>query len=211
MKQLARRSSRSAERGTTVVVVVLVTTLITAIGIFAARNISQVDQAVGYSRQAGQSNALAELGTSAALTQVGSNPDQYTDMTKATLSCFANGPYTTSFCNKLDRAALEAGTALYSGETLLEPAVPGISETGSFGPFANTTGVIQVEMTDAHETGQIIAGSNLTTVDLTLTTMASVSPIVAGSEPCNGAAGMAVKKVMRAHIIVPSQAGTTAP
>jgi len=82
--------------------------------------------------------------------------------------------------------------------------VAGVGETGSFGPFANTTGVIQVEMTDRHQTGQIIAGDNRTTVDVTLTTMASVSPIVAGSEPCTGAAGMAVKKVMRAHIIVPS-------
>ena len=210
MKHLTRRSSRRAERGTTVVVVVLVTTLITAIGMFAVRNISQIDQAVGYSRQSGQGNALAELGTTAALTQVASNPDGYTDPKIPPLSCFANGPYTTAFCNKLDRAALEAGTALYSGETLLEPSVAG-SETGSFGPLANTTGVIQVEMTDRHQTGQILPGENRTTVDVTLTTMATVSPIVAGSEPCTGAASMAVKKVMRAHIIVPSPTETAAP
>ena len=35
-----RRFSRKDERGTTVVVVVMVTTLITAIGIFAVRNVS---------------------------------------------------------------------------------------------------------------------------------------------------------------------------
>ena len=49
--QPRRRFSRKDERGTTVVVVVMVTTLITAIGVFAVRNVTQIDQAVGYSRQ----------------------------------------------------------------------------------------------------------------------------------------------------------------
>jgi hypothetical protein len=209
---MPRRFSHKEERGTTVVVVVLVTTLITAIGIFAVRNISQVDLAVGYSRQAGQSLALAELGTTAAVTQIGSDSDYYSGMMSGPELCQANGPYATdknvSTCHKLNRADLEAGTAVYSGETLLEAAVAG-SETGSFGPLANTTGVIEVEMTDKHGTGDIIAGSNDTAVDITLTTMASVSPIVAGSDPCGGGvATMAVKKVMRAHMIVPSHEGT---
>jgi hypothetical protein len=210
VKGTPRRFSRKEERGTTVVVVVLVTTLITAIGIFAVRNVSQIDMAVGFSRQSGQSLALAELGTTAALTQIGSDSSNYASKMSGPEQCLSNGPYATDHdvttCHKLNRADLEAGTAVFSGETLLEPTATG--ETGSFGPLANTTGVIEVEMTDRHNTGEIIPGSKDTAMDITLTTMATVSPIVAaGSDPCDGVASMSVKKVMRAHMLVTSDAG----
>jgi hypothetical protein len=205
------RFSRKKERGTAVVVVVLVTTLITAIGIFAVRNVSQIDMAVGFSRQSGQTLALAELGTTAALTQIGSDSANYASKMSGPELCLSNGPYATNkditTCHKLNRADLEAGTAIFNGETLLEAAATG--ETGSFGPLANTTGVIEVEMTDKHGTGELIPGSKDTAMDITLTTMATVSPIVApGAEPCDGVASMSVKKVMRAHMLVTSDAGT---
>jgi hypothetical protein len=201
-----RRISRKAERGTAVVVVVLVTTLITAIGVFAVRNVSQIDQAVGYSRQAGQSNALAELGTTAAMAEVASKGGGYTNNMTNSLWCLANGRYAkdvTSNCYKLDRAALEAVTAANNGETLLEPAIAG-NETGSFGPLANTTGLIQVELTEKHKSNTPIPGSK-DAYDVTLTTMATVTPITGSSDPCaDGVATMAVTKVLRAHMIVPS-------
>ena len=204
--QPGRRFSRKGERGTTVVVVVLVTTLITAIGIFAVRNVSQIDQAVGYSRQSAQSNALAELGTTAALAEVGSRGSQYPNAMTNGSTCLSNSRYATdsaSTCYKLDRAALEAITASNSGETLLEPAVAG-TETGSFGPLANTTGIIQVELTDKHQTNTPIPGVSGTPYDVTMTTLATVSPITGSSDPClDGVATMAVTKVLRAHMIVP--------
>lgn len=201
-----RRFSHKAERGTAVVVVVLVTTLITAIGIFAVRNVSQIDQAVGYSRQAAQSNALAELATTAAMAEVGSKGGGYTNNMSRGLWCLSNGRYAkdpSSTCYKLDRSALETITAANNGETLLEPAVAG-SETGSFGPLANTTGVIQVELTDKHSTNTPIPGGG-DAFDVTLTTMATVTPITSSSDPCaDGVATMAVTKVLRAHMIVPA-------
>jgi hypothetical protein len=202
-----RRFARKAERGTTVVVVVLVTTLITAIGVFAVRNVNQVDRAVGYSRQAAQSIALAELGTTAAMAEVASKGGGYTANMTGGLWCLSNGRYakdTSSSCYKLDRAALEAITAANNGETLLEPA--GAGETGSFGPLGNTTGVLQVELTDKHSTNTPIPGGG-EAFDVTLTTMASVTPIPTSgsSDPCaDGVATMAVTKVVRAHMIVPA-------
>jgi len=201
----SRRFSRKDERGTTVVVVVMVTTLITAIGIFAVRNVSQIDQAVGYSRQSAQTNALAELGTTAAVTQVGSMGSYYSDQMSMGLKCLANGPYvsaTSSSCFHLNQGDFDAVTTGHSGETLLEPAVQG-TETGSFGPLANTTGLVRVEMTEKHATNTPIPGSSGTAFDVTLTTTASVSPITGGADPCLGVATMAVKKVMRAHVILP--------
>jgi len=201
-----RRFSREGERGTAVVVVVLVTTLITAIGVFAVRNVNQVDRAVGYSRQAAQSIALAELGTTTAMAEIGSKGGSYTNNMSAGLWCLSNGRYakdTSSSCYKLDRSALETLTAANNGETLLEPAIAG-SETGSFGPLANTTGVIQVELTDKHSTNTPIPGGG-DAFDVTLTTMASVTPITGASDPCAaGVATMAVTKVLRAHMIVPA-------
>jgi hypothetical protein len=201
-----RHFSRKSERGTAVVVVVLVTTLITAIGIFAVRNISQIDQAVGYSRQAAQSNALAELGTTAALAEVGSRGSQYPNKMTNEAWCLSNSIYAkdvSSTCYKMDRAALELITASNSGETLLEPAVSG-SETGSFGPLANTTGIVQIELTDKHQTNTPIPGVSGTPYDITMTTLATVSPITGTSDPCaDGVATMTVTKVLRAHMIVP--------
>ena len=187
-------------------VVVLVTTLITAIGIFAVRNVSQIDQAVGYSRQAAQSNALAELGATAAMSEVASKGGGYTNKMSTGLWCLSNGRYAkdaSSTCYKLDRAALEAIMLANNGETLLEPAIAG-NETGSFGPLANTTGLIQVEVTDKHASNTPIPGGR-DAFDVTLTTLATVTPITSSSDPCaDGVATMAVTKVLRAHMIVPA-------
>jgi hypothetical protein len=201
-----RRFSRKNERGTAVVVVVMVTTLITAIGVFAVRNVSQIDQAVGYSRQSTQTNALAELGTTAAMAQITAQHPFYTDRMGSGLKCQANGPYASNSevqCYKLDRADLEVTTLGNSGETLTEPAVAG-SEAGSFGPLANTTGLVSIELTEKHATNTPIPGGG-SAVDVTLTTTAVVSPITTSADPCaEGVPTMSVKKVMRAHVIVPS-------
>lgn len=60
--QCRTRRARSQERGTAIFVVVLVVTLLTGIGIFAARITGSVDAATGYARQAAQVRALAIYG-----------------------------------------------------------------------------------------------------------------------------------------------------
>jgi hypothetical protein len=200
-----RRFSRKNERGTAVVVVVMVTTLITAIGVFAVRNVSQIDQAVGYSRQSTQTNALAELGTTAAMAQITSQHPYYTDNMSRALPCQANARATadTLYCYKLDRSDLEVTTLANNGATLTEAAVAG-TEAGSFGPLANTTGLVSIELTEKHPTNTPIPGGG-DAVDVTLTTTAVVSPITTTADPCaEGVPSMSVKKVMRAHVIVPS-------
>jgi hypothetical protein len=219
------RFSRKSERGTTVLVVVLVTTLITAIGMFAVRNISQIDVAVGYSRQSAQTNAFAELGTSAAMAQMVATGNGYAlDMEardpsdafklRPQFSCEANGPYVAaaaSTCYPLKQDKIDSMTASNSGETLVEPAVPG-TETGSFGPLANTTGTVKIEFTEKRKTNMAIAGFKAgenSASDITLTTIAVVSPITSTSDPCgDSVATVSVKKVMRSHVIVPPRPGT---
>ena len=221
-----RRFSRKGERGTTVLVVVMATTLITAIGVFAVRNISQIDQAVGYSRQAAQTNAFAELGTSAAMAQMIATGNGYAvDMEardpndpqqlKPLFSCEANGAYANaslSTCYPLKQDRIDAMTSGNGNATMVQAAVAG-SETGSFGPLANTTGIVKIEFTEKRPTNTPIGGfkaGESSASDITVTTIAVVSPITAsGTDPCaNNVAAMSVKKVMRSHIIVPPRPGT---
>ena len=67
--QMTRR--RPAERGAALFVVVMVITLLTAVGIFAARSTSLVDAATGYGRQASQTIALADYGAKLVATELG--------------------------------------------------------------------------------------------------------------------------------------------
>jgi hypothetical protein len=220
-----RRFSRKNERGTTVLVVVMVTTLITAIGVFAVRNISQIDLAVGYSRQSAQANAFAELGTSAAMAQMVATGNGYAVDMEArdkndplqlapAFKCEANGVYATaslSTCYPLDQKSMDSMTSTNNGETLVEPTVAG-SEPGSFGPLANTTGIVKVEFTEKRPTNTPIGGfkaGETSASDITLTTIAVVSPISTTSDPCgDSVATVSVKKVMRSHVIVPPRPGS---
>jgi hypothetical protein len=189
----------------------MVTTLITAIGIFAVRNISQIDMAVGFSRQSAQATALAELGTTTAMAEINAKGSNYPNKMSSVFWCFANAGNKTRDCYHFSRESLEAETAKYSGETVLEPAVAG-TETGSFGVSANADGTFRVEMTEKHPTNAPMAGTDLsntsgtapTPQDVTLTTFASISPRTGSVDPCaDGVSVMAVKKIVRAHIIVP--------
>ncbi len=219
-----RLRSRRSERGTTVIIVVMVTTLITAIGTFAVHNIGQVDLAVGYSRQSAQTYALAELGTSAAMAQIAATGTAYSNLMSETaipqnpanpnvprFRCLANERYAASSgssCFRIQQERIESMTTSNGGKTLLEPTIAG-SETGSFGPLSSTIGLVDVELTEKRPTNRDIAGSRQgsSAFDITLTTTAVVSPPPTGSDPCSIAA-MTVKKVTRAHVIIPPDPGT---
>ncbi len=201
-------------------IVVMVTTLITAIGVFAVRNVSQIDQAVGYSRQSAQTNAIAELGTTAALAEIADTGTRYsTEMsrraagtaTSPAFRCAANaGQIVGATCYPLSQQRIELNTTSHQGETLVEPTVSG-SDTGSFGPLANITGTVAMELTEKRPTNIPIPGAKAgdSAFDVTVTTVGIVSPISSTSDPCGDSVStMTVKKVMRAHVIIPPDPGT---
>lgn len=201
-----RRRSRKSERGTTVLVVVMVTTLITAIGVFAVRNASQIDRAVGYSRQGNQTIALAELGTSAAIADFGASKAAayVAQMETKPETCLANAGKAAP-CYRLFRADLEAATQQYSSNDLLEAT--------SFGPLSPLFGDLYVEITERGPTGRPVAGTDLggtgaalKYAKVTLTTTAQIRPAApdaADNEKCDpGISAVASKKVMRARVVV---------
>lgn len=198
---------RRAQRGNTVLVVVLVTMLLGAMGVYSVRNISLVDQAVGYGRQAEQTTALAELGTTAAMAYVaGLNRDtlQRTSL-NPNLKCVANGNVPSgraSTCYPFSGENMNTVTTGNGGKRLIEVAGP--SESGSFGAAADLQGLVDIELTDLQEAPIYLKGRALTEkpLDATVTTRARIIPNQAGGDPCGAAvSSMTAKKVLRAHAI----------
>jgi len=69
---VARCNEYSADkRGAALFVVVMVITLLTAVGLFAVRSTSLVDAATGYARQAAQTTALADYGLQLVASELG--------------------------------------------------------------------------------------------------------------------------------------------
>jgi hypothetical protein len=210
---LKRRLARKSERGTTVLIVVMVTTLVTAIGVFAVRNASFIDRAVGYSRQSAQTSALAELGTTVALAEFGANRASalVTQMENAPETCVANKGLSAP-CYRLFKGDLERSTLALSSQPLVVSSVAG-TETGSFGPNSSSFGDVFVEITEKAPTYRPIAGTDVggTGMELkyarvTLTTTGQVRPLApVGSDDntCDDSiASVASKKVMRARVVV---------
>ena len=214
---LEHRLARKSERGTTVLVVVMVTTLVTAIGVLAVRNASLIDQAVGYSRLSSQTTALAELGTTATIAEFGANKASLlvAQMDTEPEKCVANkdpdsGP--NSPCYRLFKEDLEGSIKAMSDQPLLVGTVAG-TETGSFGPTSSSFGDVFVEITEKGPTGRPVAGTDIGGTGMapkyakvTLTTTGQIRPLApAGADDniCNdGIAAVASKKVMRARVVV---------
>lgn len=207
-----RRLARKSERGTTVLIVSMIVTLVTAIGILAVRSASQLNTAVGYGRLSGQTTALAELGTSAAIAEFGAGKAAayVAKMDAQPEQCIANTPLfiATAPCARLFRSDLEASTQAYSSTKLLQATDVPSDETGSFGLGSATVGDVMIEVTEKGPTGKPVAGSDLTMqfAKVTLTSTAQVRPTAPtgiNDDTCNaGVAKTTSKKVMRARVVV---------
>jgi hypothetical protein len=188
-------------------VVVLVTMLLAAVGVYSVRNISLVDQAVGYGRQAEQTAALAELGTTSAMAYIaGLNRDTLQRTALDTkLKCVSNGTVPVgraSTCYPFSGDIMGSISTGKGGRPLLEKT--GAGESGSFGVSADVQGLVDVELTDVQEAPFYLKGRALTEkpLDATVTTRARVVPNQASGDPCGPTvSNMTAKKVLRAHAI----------
>lgn len=170
---------RSDERGAAVFVVVLAVTLLTAIGVFALRNASLVEQAAGYDRQASQPLYLSEYAARAVAAEVGSGAARtYIDkVATGTDTCYANDllvgtdldPNVSYLpCYKLFYTDVEQRVDKHFSNQKVLDAHDGVT-AGSLGPklpagVDSTEGVFVVEMTDPAEStptpGSAVGGNN---------------------------------------------------
>ncbi|MFO0571650.1 MAG: hypothetical protein U0263_38840 [Polyangiaceae bacterium] len=230
MRPLLRsRPSRRRERGAAVFVVVLTITLLTAVGVFALRSASLVDQAAGYDRQASQTTYLTEYAARSVAAEIGNGAARvYVDKTASgTDDCQVNRLLdgnaldpTLEFlpCYKL--YGNEIGNrvdANFSGNKLLDSQ--STVAAGSLGPRLDVTGTITpmegvfvVEMTDPSESvptpGSAVGGNNpantFRDVQVTFTAYGQVRPLDAlADDPwcaANSLSSSASVTSLRAHV-----------
>lgn len=125
-------SLRRGERGAAVFIVVMVITLLTAIGIFAARSISLTDVAAGFERESAQTAYLAQFAGNLVTTDIGTMPDSYGAWlsAKPTDTCYANRSATLGVhCVRKLPGELDARTQALGGEPLFNPSLLNASGT----------------------------------------------------------------------------------
>lgn len=187
-------AKRPRQRGAAIFIVVMVVTLLTAVGVFAARSASLVDAASGYSRLALQSQYVAEYGGLVFSHVLGSEvaPKLVQEGATGAEDCLGTqGVDTTSigepFCLEANAASLEnwSGFDLFSDGTSVVP--------GSLDPFQRTVGSpgtvegrVHIEMTEPILAGPQAgtAADDETAQLLTLTISGTVTPMQANSAVC---------------------------
>ena len=211
-----QRPRRQAQRGAAVFIVVMVLTLLTAVGILAVRSTSLADAAAGFDREGSQAALIAQYGITATTAYMATNRggailDQ---MTRSETSltppvCESNAlanPSTSPMphpgCYRFQMSELQTSFAQDSNATVFAPsnktgALPG--STSSLTSSENTNAIFVVELTEGAKTGVPRAGrtTNDTSVMLTLTSIAQVRPtLAAASNVCAASQGQQVMRAM---------------
>jgi len=199
--RLQRYRERRAERGMAVFLVVLVLTMIGAIGVFSMHSASLVHRAAGFNRQNVQATAMVEFGMRGVATWVGRNKDIMTSSERV------------PGCADALLAADPEAKCVPIKDTLLtdtfSASAPVTLTDGVFGllnsPWDATSirAEVVTELTEVFD-GVAIPGSPGRTREMTFTTRSRIYPInTTSTTTCGtGASGTMSQQRARAHVIV---------
>ncbi len=201
LRQLTRRAfgrrgrlSRGNERGAAIFVVLMVLTILTAIGVFAARAAGLNQRLSGYSRQQTQTGYMAEYGTLMVVDEVtGPKGQAYIDQMKSgTEQCRANQFIDAGGnvvpCYRITKGEIQNNMDNEGyNAALVDP------NGGSLGDFNHSlTSDFNVEMTDLYK-GPPASGSDQSGivsgfgyVQMTLTGSGQVRPVAPAADPDAG-------------------------
>jgi hypothetical protein len=169
--------NRSHERGVAILIVVMVLTMLSAIGVFAIRAASMATQASGYDRQNAQNHFAGEYGMLAATTELGSTRSNghVKKLLLGADTCAANRALSAD-------AGVTPCYHLYAADIQRNVAVP-LFDPGGLGPPSPTPldGDFDVEVTDPGPVGTLVAGDDLGKtkskfMQVTLTSTGQVRP-----------------------------------
>lgn len=217
--QLLSFQARRRERGATIFVVLTVMTLLTAVGVYAARAASLVDRAAGFDRQFLQTHYVSALGTLAAATELGGGSGALAldRMGKSREACRATrGMVADSDAGRCLRYSMreiqERVNSFYPTQALLDNAKNGPpAEPGSLGPYSPATGAalegnFVVELSDrgyaAPVAGSDLSGSGTLSryARVTATAMGQVTPFTGDTACVEGAAAVTGIETTRAYV-----------
>jgi Tfp pilus assembly protein PilX len=199
---LVRLRRRRNQRGMAVFLVVLVLTMVSAIGVFSMHSASLVDRAAGFDRQNVQATAIVEFGLRGAATWLGPNKDMVES--KARIPGCA-----PSLLLADNEAACSVLKDTLLAETFKDSAPTPVNDL--FGqlnsPWDGTPIQAEVvtEMTEAFDAmATARAGSAGEIKEMTLTTQARVFPTDSTSTTVcgTGAKGAMSQQRIRAHVII---------
>ncbi len=221
-RQLLAFRQRREQRGATIFVVLTVMTLLTAVGVYAARSASLVDRAAGFDRQFLQTHYIAAYGTLALAAELGTGSASMLvrQMDNNPETCLATRGLNypgggKAPCMKLTMADLadRVGT-FYSGTKLLEqtqtgsPMIP-----GSLGPYSVLSGAalegnFSIELSDRGTASRLVPGADasgassnpLEYVRVTVTALGQVTPYVGNTSCVEGVSAVAGLETMRAYV-----------
>ena len=212
------RAAREGERGAAVFIVVMVLTLLTAVGLFAVRSASLADLAAGYDREGAQASLVAEYAITASAAYLANDPSTVLLGYKASIDrspqpCQSNAipgtfpsPAPRPGCYRLELAELQTSFGK-TGESVFAPAnLSGgpSGSTSSLNANETTNATFVVEVTDAAKTGVPAEGDDarVSTISMTLTAISQVRPAAACAASLSAPA--AGQQVMRAMIATKS-------
>jgi hypothetical protein len=212
-----RCTARAAQRGAAVFVVVLVITLLSALGLFALRSATLTNLSAGYSRQMTQTHYMTEYSLTLMAGELGGPARQnYAEEMWSghhTTECTGGTALHNSTCFPVYYADLEKrvqAATLDTNRKLLEPTTGSIySPTpGSLGP-AELEGDLRIELADLHEAMPPIEGMDLTGhsaspryFSVTVSATGQVRPKTADPSQCTAAAWTAAGlESSRAHLV----------
>jgi Tfp pilus assembly protein PilX len=202
---LERVRRRSRERGAAVFMVVMVLTLVSAIGVFSMRSASLVDLASGYNRQNVQATFVAEYAARAAATYLERNPGVVTTNVRVagcgSALLAANADAT---CAVLKDSLLDTSFR----ETAERPYVNNLSGLLSLPDEPTQIGAEFVTELTEPAAASVTASPGFSSglfKQITLTSISRVYPTDAtGAGVCSPASrGSVSQQVVRAHAVVP--------
>jgi hypothetical protein len=203
------RKPRSSERGAALFIVVLVTVLLSAIGIFAVRVASLVQVASGYNRRTTSAYYLAQLATNVALSMHSDDKVtiQNATMTTAQADCreiaaarAVAPPGTRIFCHVKDNAAIVDKLKVNNGGLGAGPvgdiARPDVPASQAVLPD------VKVEITEAVLAPGFVAGSgqNTQTFSASYTATGHLYPATLGGVCGEDAARASSTTKLRAYV-----------
>jgi hypothetical protein len=208
------------ERGAAVFIVLMAITLLTAVGIYAARAATLVDQGAGYDRQSIQAHYLAiyaVLATSAELSSTRGAAQIRTGQQQADTNCpsLRGVPAgATVYCHQIKMSELaESVDTNFSGHQFLQPAANGSPFVpGSLGPYPPSTGAAVNGYFDAEITEYVklpfSPGMDMSREDLVMWEITVTGHGVIGrGDACDASTTAAGEEQVRAHVL----AGPMAP
>jgi len=164
--QLARRRSRRGERGAAIFIVLLVVSLMSALGMYAVRSASLADLASGYNRQQVQTHYVADYAVSALSADISTEPNKHSQNMEKGKGCLGYEKLSTPSCARYSLSDLQTvvKNVSKSGDHKILSASTSTVAGSLSQPGVYLEGDMKIEMTDKHPAWPPVQGNQVNSV-----------------------------------------------